>query len=73
MNKSRLSAEPALGDDLVRGARAIGAETGETERQVRWHHEAGHYRGVVFKLPGSKMLMARKSQLRALYSPSAVA
>jgi hypothetical protein len=71
MSKSLLSAEPVLGDDLVRGARAIGEETGETERQVRWHHEAGHYRGVIFKLPGSKTLIARRSQLRALYSRSA--
>jgi hypothetical protein len=73
MSKLKAAAEPTLGDDLVRGARAIGEETGETERQVRWHYEAGHYAGVVFKLPNSKMLMARKSALRALYSPSAAA
>jgi hypothetical protein len=61
-------AEPRLGDELVRGARAIGEETGEKERQVRWHYEAGHYDGVVFKLPGSKMLLAYRSDLRRLHA-----
>ena len=72
MNKYNQSiAEPTLGNDLCNGAREIAAETGETERQVRWHYEAGHYDGVVFKLPGSKMLRARRSDLRKLYSPKA--
>jgi hypothetical protein len=62
------SAEPRLGDDLVRGARGIGEETGETERQVRWRYEAGHYDGVVFKLPGSKMLLAYRSDLRRIHA-----
>jgi hypothetical protein len=61
-------AEPRLGDELVRGARAIGEETGETERQVRWHYEVGHYDGVVFKLPGSKMLLAYRKDLRRLHA-----
>jgi hypothetical protein len=58
-----------LGDDVLNGVPEIAKFVGETEVQVRWHVRKGHYDGVIFKLPGSKIVRAHKSGLRKLYSP----
>jgi len=60
-----------LGDDVLNGVPEIAKFVGETEVQVRWHVRRGHYAGVIFKLPGSKIIRAHKSGLRKLYSPKA--
>jgi len=70
--KRRHTPRPTNGN-VASGARAIGKEINENERAVRWQYEQGRFKGVVFRLPGSKMLRARKPDLHLLYSPKMAA
>jgi hypothetical protein len=68
MTKQKHVAE-RLGDDLLRGAREIGAFLNLTEAEARWHIDKGH-------IPTTRMgkiYIGRKSELIKHFSASAAA